>query len=377
MRNRLFVLLPLLCCIVKLTAQPTLRSVSSLKLIGVKELPHNLLFQETTVGGLSGIDYDAAKQQYYMICDDRSSINPARYYTAKLFFTANGVDSIAFTAVHSLLQPEGSVYPGTKQDPANTPDPEALRYDAKRKRMVWSSEGERIIRGKDTILENPAVTVIQPDGKFTGSFPLPKNLWMRATENGPRQNGVLEGMSFSDDYRYLWVNLEEPRYEDGPRAETTPNQAMVRFYKFDAVTKKNLAQYAYQLEPVAYPSTPPTAFKVNGIPDILHIGNNRMLVMERSFSTGILPCTIKIFLADLNGAENIMANPSLIRTPAKKTIRKKLLLNMDELGVYVDNVEGMTLGPVLPNGHRTLVMVADNNFASLERTQFFVFEILP
>jgi hypothetical protein len=377
MRKAFFLFTAGVLSFVQLWAQPALRSVSSLKLIGVKEVPHNLLFQGTTVGGLSGIDYDTAKQQYYMICDDRSSINPARYYTAKLFFTATSVDSVVFTEVHSLLQPDGSVYPNSKQDPKNTPDPEALRYDAKRNRITWSSEGERIVKGKDTVLENPAITMIDREGHFLDSFPLPQNLRMQATENGPRQNGVLEGMSFSDDYKYLWVNLEEPRYEDGPRAETTPDNAFIRFYKFDVATKKNIAQYAYRLEPVAYPATPATAFKVNGIPDILHIGGNKMLVMERSFSTGILPCTIKIFLADLTGAENIIRKTSLIKTPAKKPISKKLLLNMDALGIYIDNVEGMTLGPTLPNGHRTLVMVADNNFAEPERTQFFVFEIMP
>jgi hypothetical protein len=50
---------------------------------------------------------------------------------------------------------------------------------------------------------------------------------------------------------------------------------------------------------------------------------------------------------------------------------------MDALGMYVDNVEGMTFGPDLPSGHKTLVLVADNNFSALEKTQFFVFEIIP
>ncbi len=50
---------------------------------------------------------------------------------------------------------------------------------------------------------------------------------------------------------------------------------------------------------------------------------------------------------------------------------------MDSLGVYVDNVEGMCFGPTLPNGHKTLVMVADNNFQLFETTQFFLFEIIP
>jgi hypothetical protein len=48
---------------------------------------------------------------------------------------------------------------------------------------------------------------------------------------------------------------------------------------------------------------------------------------------------------------------------------------MDDLGIYTDNVEGMTLGPELPNGHKTLIFVADNNFSKDEITQFFLFEI--
>jgi hypothetical protein len=50
---------------------------------------------------------------------------------------------------------------------------------------------------------------------------------------------------------------------------------------------------------------------------------------------------------------------------------------MDDLGVFTDNIEGVTFGPVLPNGHPTLLFVADNNFAAYQRSQFFLFEIIP
>jgi hypothetical protein len=113
------------------------------------------------------------------------------------------------------------------------------------------------------------------------------------------------------------------------------------------------------------------------VPDIYAIGNNKLLVMERSFSTGRLPCTVKIFEVDLNGAEDISKNTSLIASPPAKPLTKKLLLNMDSLGMHVDNVEGICFGPTLPNGHKTLVMVADNNFQLFETTQFFLFEIIP
>jgi hypothetical protein len=68
---------------------------------------------------------------------------------------------------------------------------------------------------------------------------------------------------------------------------------------------------------------------------------------------------------------------ALLETPPKKIATKKLVLNMDDLGIFIDNIEGVTFGPTLPNGHRTLIFVADNNFMPFEKNQFLVFEILP
>ena len=48
---------------------------------------------------------------------------------------------------------------------------------------------------------------------------------------------------------------------------------------------------------------------------------------------------------------------------------------MDDLGIYVDNIEGVTFGPLLPNGKKTLLLVADNNFNPIEQSQVFLFEI--
>ena len=372
-KSFLLILSVAVCCVV--SAQKK-NSIGQLKLIGEYDIPHNFSFKGTTVGGLSGIDYDKKNGLYYVICDDRSSINAARYYTAKIFFTQNNIDSVVFVNVTMLLQQNGNPYPNSKQDPAHTPDPEALRYDPVHKQMIWSSEGERIVKAKDTVLENPAITIISPDGQFIDTFPLPENLRMHATENGPRQNGVLEGLCFANKFKTLYVNVEEPLYEDGPRADLTENDPWIRIFKFKVRTKKNTAQYAYKLDPIAYPATPENGFKINGIPDILSAGNDQLIVLERSFSTGRLPCTIKIFLADLKGATNIKNNASLKLTPAAKPVIKKLLLNMDSLGLYIDNVEGITFGPTLPNGHRTLILVADNNFDVKEKTQFFLFELL-
>lgn len=356
---------------------PAVTSDLQLKFLGEYDVPNAKQFEGTTVGGLSGIDYDKNRDVYYLISDDRSAINPARFYSAKIQVSEAGIDRVEFTAVTSLKTKEGATYPNSKQDPVHTPDPEALRYDSLNDQMVWSSEGERIIRAGNIVLEDPGITLIEKNGNYKDSFELPGNMHMHATENGPRRNGVFEGITFTEDYKYLFVSVEEPIYEDGPRAGVNDTTAWIRLIKFDTETRKAIAQYAYKVEPVAFPALPANAFKINGVSDVLYAGENKLMIIERSFSTGKLTCTVRVFLADLNAATNIADISSLRDQLNIKPASKKLLLNMDGLGRYIDNIEGVTFGPNLANGHRTLIFVADDNFSPLEKNQFLLFEVIP
>ncbi|MGZ3879829.1 MAG: esterase-like activity of phytase family protein [Flavisolibacter sp.] len=352
----------------------SLTGKSHLKLLGEYDVPYNQSFNNTTIGGLSGIDYDNKHKLYYLISDDRSDINPSRFYTAKISISTKGIDSVVFVSVVNLLQPGGTVYPNSKQDPYHTPDPEAIRYNPKTNQLVWSSEGERIVRKNISVLEDPSVRIISTEGNYIDSFILPSNTHMQAVEKGPRQNGVFEGISFSDNYRKLFVSVEEPLYEDGPRAGLYDSSAWIRIIEFDVKSKKPLGEYAYKIDPVAYPPNPPGAFKINGVPDILAINNHQLLVIERSFSTGRLPCTIKVYLAELNGASDVMNTVSL-KNGTFKSVEKRLILNMDDLGIFTDNIEGVTVGPKLSNGHSTLIFVSDNNFSKVQVTQLLLFEV--
>jgi hypothetical protein len=352
-------------------------SISSLKFLGGYEVPNRKLYKNTTVGGLSGIDYDPINGLYYIISDDRSGINSVRYYTAKLFLSENGVDSVQFIAVQYLLQANGNVYPNSKTDPEHAPDPEAIRYNVKTGELVWTSEGERTKKQYHFVLQNPTVNVSRLDGRYLSSFPTATNAFMYVTELGSRQNGALEGLTFSQDYTSLFASMEEPLYQDGPRADVIRNNAWIRIYKYDVASKQNVAQYAYELEPVAFSPFPPTAFKVNGISEILFLNDHKLLTIERSFSTGRLACSVKVFEADLSKADNIITVASLKENPSANLVKKKLLLNMDTLGTYIDNVEGVTFGPRLANNHQTLVFVSDNNFSSTQKTQFLLFEVIP
>ncbi len=366
-----------LLCALSCTAPKSLsvKRLTGLQFIGEYLLPDSTNFGGTRVGGLSSIDYDPQNDLYYLISDDRSEYNPARYYTAKIFFSAKAIDSINFQRVTLLQQKDSGFYPNKKQDSLHVPDPEGLRINGKTGEFVWTNEGERIVKTGYAILQNPSVNLVGKNNLLEDTFALPANLRVSIKEQGPRRNGVFEGLAFADDFKTLYVNVEEPLYEDGPRAGTGDSTAWIRIIKFDVKTKLPKAQYAYKLDPVVKEPVPKDAFEINGVPDILALNNHQLLVTERSFSAGYITCNVRVYLVELNGAEDVSGTASLLKTPPQKPLQKTLVVNMDNLGINIYNIEGATVGPRLPDGKRSLVLVADDNFSGKEKTQFLLFAV--
>jgi hypothetical protein len=342
------------------------------------DFPNSMFFNNTIVGGLSGIDYDKQHDLYYLICDDPGERGPSRFYTARILISPGKIDSVRIIAVTPLLNADGKLYSDIRQDRGHSLDAEALRYNPDLDEFIYSSEGQRYAdKAHQWLIQNPAIYSARRDGSFKDSFELPQNMYFRKTENGPRHNGVFEGLCFTEDLRFLFVSLEEPRYEDGLQAATGDSTSWIRFIKFDMKTRKQVAQFAYQTEAVPYPPTKPGDFKMNGVSDILYAGNNRFLVTERAFMTGRKSTTIRIFMADAGDATDVSAIGSLQENGPFKPIRKNELLNMEKTGRYTDNIEGATFGPRLPNGHQTVLFIADDNFSANQKSQLLLFEFIP
>ncbi|RSM66386.1 3-phytase [Amycolatopsis sp. WAC 01376] len=348
-----------------------------LRLIGEQTVPNSLLFQGTVVGGLSSIDFDPRTGEYALICDDRSAINPARFYTAKFSLDADGLGPVTFTGTKPLLRPDGTPYPPlAKNDPAQPPnmrtiDPEELRVDPWTGRYVWSQEGERSAAARI----DPSIREAKRDGAYVRDLPIPANEKMTETA-GPRQNLALEGLTFAGFGSLIASSVEGPLLQDGPEANTTSG-ALSRI-TVQSRSGPIVAQYAYPQEKVFAAPNPPGAFATTGISSLLAVDQadpTRYLVMERSFVTGV-GNKVRIYEIDTKGATNIAKVPSLGEAKNVKPVKKRLLADLADFKLStVDNVEGMTWGPRLRGGERSLVLVSDNNFSPTQVTQFIALAV--
>ena len=333
------------------------RAVADFEFLGQRQIAFATLFDGTVIGGLSGISYDAADDLYYIISDDRSAKSPARFYTARIHVSDNGIGDVQFVGTHPWLDRDGQPFRPLDVDavPAVVPpDPEAIAFDAGRQRLYWTSEGERRTGSGAPILLDPWVRSAGLDGSFLGEFALPEDLRMSADEHGPRRNSTLEGLTLTPDGRHLWAAMEGPGYEDGPPPDAQRG-ALTRVFRFDADSGAVDGRYTYPLDPV---SAGPGGD--NGLSDLVALDDRNFLMIERGFGTHV---AVRIYRASLVDGSTEMTKTllaDLTSTPGLAPL---------------DNIEGITLGPKLPDGRQSVIAVSDDNFSPTQVTQFLLFAL--
>jgi hypothetical protein len=322
-------------------------------------------FEGTTVGGLSSITYDARRNRYYALSDDPSQFEPARFYTVRLAVRDGRLTDgdVAFKKVTTLLAPDGNPYAPQSLDPEGL----ALTKD---RRLILTSEGfaNRLV--------DPFVRRYSRKGAFLASLPVPQPFLPTVDHSsGVRQNLAFESAGVSPNGRFLFTGTENALVQDGPAA-TVANGSPARLMRYDLKRDRLDRQWVYETDPVAEPPVPPDQFSVNGLVELLPLNDEFVIAMERSFSVGAPGTgnTIKLYKVAIAGATNVNGVDSLQGRDVRP-VRKTLLLDLDTLGIPLDNVEGLTLGPRLRDGRQSLVLVSDNNFAANQFTQFLLFAI--
>ena len=358
--RRLLSLLAVLAALAVPVAAGAAPSVE-LEFLGQQIIPTGTQFQGTAFGGLSSIAYDEDRNVFYAFSDDQVNV---RFYTLRIGVTG-GVPAVQIVGVTTIRDASGQPFA------PQTVDPEGLAL-TKDDTLVLTSEGfaARLI--------DPWIREFSLDGGQLRSLPLPAAFLPNATATrGVRQNLGFESAGVPPNGRFLFTGTEGALVQDGPPA-TLAAGSPARLLRYNLQTGKLDRQYVYWTDPIAEPPVPLTQFAVNGLVELLPLNNQFLLAMERSFSVGA-PGTgnkIKLYSVELPGADDVNGFDSLASLLAGiEPVEKTLLLNLDALGLPLDNVEGMAFGPDLPDGRRSLVLVSDNNFAPAQFTQFLLFAV--
>lgn len=323
-------------------------------LFGFSDALNKRTFDGTNVGGLSGLTYDAGRDVYYGLVDNEGT-TPARFYTLRLPTDGQKLGKPRILDVTTLKDGSGQPITGANFDGegiALTPDDE----------LLISSETE------------PSIRRFALDGTFLGELPVPDRFLVQG--GGGQPNQTFESLSLSPDGQSLFTANEGYLSADG---ETAGGGDRIRILRYENDPQNGFVpaeEFYYLADPGL------------GVVEILALSEDELLVLERGFQAGV-GNTIKIYRVSLEGATDVSGVDSLAASSVAP-VQKELLVDLADCppggaktapgavqpNPLLDNFEALTLGPVLPDGRRSLVLVSDDNFNSCQTTRVVVLGVV-
>ena len=239
------------------------------------------------------------------------------------------------------------VAPGTAAADGKKRDTEGIAFVASENRLYVSSEKNQEIRGYDL------------NGHDAGTaLKVPKDL------KGIVDNQGFEALTYNENTGLFWTTTEAPLKAD------TFLPRILRLQSFDREGKPS-RRYFYQTGEPTQTSQKTVAY-VFGVPALAALDDGRLLVLEREVYVpqGSLWEKLQGAFTDIH---------IYVVDPVHDTaglLRKSLLCSFTTGALNLANFEGMCLGPVLPDGRRTLVLIADSQKGSGGLTNEYVKVIL-
>lgn len=353
-----------------LVASPATAAVApntvGFQVLGEASVPGGLTLHGATFGGLSGVDYDPASGTWRAISDDGSNHGPARFYYLNLGSTGSALradvsSNATGTGVSAgqvtLLRADGTPYPPSATAGTDTVAPEAVRYDPTTQNVFWANEGvnDSTLSVDPSVDESNATT-----GQFASELTVSTPLRSTGGTTGIRDGEGLSGFTFANNGVLGVSTVAGPLVQDGPNPTATAGAytritGQSRSFGFHVIW-----QYAYPLD--ALPLTDANGDGTNQVSDILSVDASHYLVLETATAPG-KGYDVRLYEINITGATNVAGKSSLAGqtfTPVSKT----LLLDFASLNLPhgVADFSGLTWGPTLPDGDKSLVLVSDNGF---------------
>jgi hypothetical protein len=167
-----------------------------------------------------------------------------------------------------------------------------------------------------------------------------------------QSNMGLESLAFGPGG--LWTANEEALVPDGPLSTTTAG-SWVRIQQFDE-SLAAVGQWGYRTDPITA-LNPFISAERSGLVDILPWSGTELLVLERELGGAVVPqFRSRLYLVDTTTGSDVSALAAIDAggfTPLAKTL-------LWERSFASSNFEGMTFGPALDDGSRSLLLISDD-----------------
>ncbi len=317
---------------------------------------------------VSAITYDRQRDRLYALCNSPNQSAPVQFCTLKLTFDPTA-DS---TKIGFHVDIEAVTLTNKGQDTQATLDPGGIAVTPQKTLFISSGvTGDSII---------PAVQEFDlSSGRLLTSLPIPKRYFPDAVDNNIRTRGIQDNLGFTS----LTLNPTGtiPTSGEPIRLFTATEAALVQDrLPGEAVSKSRLlhyvigygppvliAEHLYLLDPT------PSDATSNGLVELLTLDQGgHFLSLERSKSPSGF--NAKLFQMTTGGATDTSRIDSLKGSiNGIQPVKKKLLLDLKNLGIPLSDLQGMTFGPRLPDGTRSLLLVGNN--PSRQATHFLLFRL--
>lgn len=332
-------------------------------------------FSNTPIGELSAITYDRRRDRFIAVCDDDPSQEaPSRFYTLNITVDSTlkekiGIQKVDIESVTFLADKNGQKYDKGIIAP---------------KGIAITPERTIFISGYSAT-DGQIVPFIQEfdinSGRMLQSLPIPKHYQTNAVDTkkptlNVQQTSAFESLTFnptgtiptSGEPINLFAATFSPLVQDRELANSEKT-AKVRLlhYLIGYGAPVLIAEYFYSLDP--------TLGKANGLVELISIDQGGHFLSLES-SKDQLDKSAKIFQITTGGATDTSRIDSLKgEIKGIKPVKKKLLLDLNEVGIPLNNVQGMALGPRLFDGTQSLLLVGKDNFNNQQTTQFLLFRL--